>query len=114
MNITQHFMADSTTDPLDALADDCAAKMSHMERLGDIGPAVIDHDLSGFFDLRDGKILVLSDPGYIIRKERVRDIYVEETGPHNFRGENITCFLRKTFQDVLRDHERRLAILFRG
>ena len=85
-----------------------------MERLRYIRSAVVDHDLSRFPDLRDGKELILSDPGDIVCKESIRDIQIEKARPHNFRGKNITGVLRSMFQDILRDQERRLMILLRG
>ena len=47
MDIADNPMSFVTVDPLDAFADDCGAQMTDVERLCNVGAAVIDND--GFF-----------------------------------------------------------------
>ena len=59
VDVPQHLVSHEPADTLNALPDDGGAEMSHMERLGHIGSAVVDEDRLGCAALLHSQLSVL-------------------------------------------------------
>ena len=120
MHIPDHIMPGKAQDPLDALADDGRAQMSHMKRFCHIGSAVVDDDL---FARRDGvssQAFIQAHAPHIIRHKLTGKLQVEESRFHSLdRLEHAATVFRFPclFQDrrhMLRDHDGCLVIQLRA
>ncbi len=78
--VTQDIMTEEARDAFDALTDDGGAEMSHVHGLGDVGTAVVDHDLLRGRHALDTKSIVVRRALCVCCEKLVGQFEVDEPG----------------------------------
>ena len=111
MDIADNSMSFVTVDPLDAFADDCGAQMTDVERLCNVGTAVIDNDGFFLFGRLYAKLLRCSHLFQIFADKTVLYFQVQKSG-RNRRYFRKYCAVRQLFRYVVGDHDRGFMVFF--
>ena len=111
VNVSDDVLAVIARDALYSFADDGAAEVSHMERLGHIGSAVVQDDRCGLFRELQSELLFLPHLCEVGSQKLLPDPEIQKAGLYGFHGRKDRG-VRELRGYVRRDHDRCFMVSF--